>query len=222
MIESHPLISMVIIGLAIRPFVIVLHQAGHAIVASFFSKQKIIIFLGSYGNKDASANINMGQLEIWFTANPFLWQCGLCVPTFPITHMSYRRSYLLAGPILPVAISAIMADAAIFFHFGDYSKFVMITFLIVSVLDLAINLIPWPNPIATYDNAPVFTDGYSLRLATLQRKYPLEFFTAISQFSKHQYEDAARNFERALRRMPGNKTIDKNLQECYRKLVTQS
>lgn len=198
--------------------VIVLHQAGHAIAASLFSKQKIVIFLGSYGNKDASANLVVGSWEIWFTANPFLWQCGLCVPSFPITLVNYRRSYLLAGPVLPVAVAAVLADASIFFHFGDYTSFVMITFLVVALLDLIVNLIPWSNPIATYDNVPVFTDGYQLRLVNLQRKYPLEFFTAISQFSKHQYEDAARNFERALRRMPGNKVINENLQECYKKL----
>jgi len=187
-------------------------------MATIFAHQKIEIFLGSYGNKDASASITFRSWKIWFTGNPFLWQWGLCVPSFPITNVRLRSSYFLAGPVLPVAVSAIIADAAIFFHFGDYSKFVALVFFGVSVLDLVINLVPWPDPIATYDNTSVFTDGYSLRLASLQRKYPLEFFTAISQYSKQQYEDAARNFERALRRMPGNKEIDKNLKECYLKI----
>ena len=157
--------------------------------------------------------------KIWFTGNPFLWQSGLCVPSFPITSVKFRTSYFLAGPILPVAISAIIAAAAIIFHFGDYTKFVSLVFFGVSVLDLIINLIPYANHIAIYDNTPVFTDGYSLRLVVLQKRYPLEFFTAISQYSKQQYEEAARNFERAQRRMPGNKVIDKNLKECYRKIV---
>lgn len=210
---------MVILGIAIRPIVIILHQVGHAFMATIFAHQKIEIFLGSYGNKDASANITIRSWKIWFTSNPFLWQSGLCVPSFPITSVKFRYSYFLAGPILPVAVSAIIADAAIFFHFGDYWKFVSLVLFGVSVLDLIINLIPWPKELAMYDNNPVFTDGYNLRLTTLQKKYPLEFFTAISQYSKQQYEDAARNFERAARRMPGNKEIDKNLKECYRKIV---
>src|SRR4051812_42563886 len=141
---------MVIIGLAIRPIVVLLHQAGHALVATLFAHQKIEIFLGSYGNKDASASITIRSWKIWFTGNPFLWQSGLCVPSFPITNAKFRASYFLAGPIVPVAISAIMVDAAIFFHPGDYTKFVVLVFFAVSVLDLIINLIPWPNPIATY------------------------------------------------------------------------
>jgi hypothetical protein len=198
---------------------VLLHQIGHAIIATIFANQKVLIFLGSYGNKEASANVTIGSWEIWFTSNPFLWQYGHCVPSFPITHVNYRTSYILAGPLLPLAISAILADVVVFFHFGDYTTFVILTFFGVAFLDMVLNLIPWRQPIATYDNTSVFTDGYLLRLVLLQKKYPLEFFTAISQYSKHQYADAARNFERALRRMPGNKVIDKNLQECYRKLA---
>lgn len=219
MIQSHPLISMIIIGLAVRPFVVVLHEIGHALIATFFARQKVVIFLGSYGNRERSANVTIGHWEIWFTGNPFLWQCGLCIPSFPITHVNYRTSFILAGPILPVAIGAIFADFAIFLEVGEYTTFVILTFFGVAVIDMFINLIPYRGRIATYDNTPVFTDGYALRLVLLQKKYPLEFFTAISQYSKHQYADAARNFERALRRMPGNKVIDENLQECYRKMA---
>jgi hypothetical protein len=209
---------MIIIGLAVRPFVVVLHETGHALAATFFARRKVTIFLGSYGNRERSANVTIGSWEIWFTGNPFLWQCGACIPSFPITHMNYRTSFILAGPILPVAVSAIIADAAVFFHFGEYTTFVCLVFFGVAVIDMIINLIPYASPIAQFDNTPVFTDGYQLRLVLLQRKYPLEFFTAINQYSKHQYADAARNFERALRRMPGNKEINKNLEECYRKL----
>jgi hypothetical protein len=112
-----------------------------------------------------------------------------------------------------------MADAAVFFHFGEYTTFVIFVFFGVSIADMIINFIPYRRQLAEYGNTPVFTDGYSLQLVLLQKKYPLEFFTAISQYSKHQYADAARNFERALRRMPGNKVIDKNLKACYRYLA---
>ena len=210
---------MIIIGLAVRPLVIVLHEVGHALVATFFARQKVVIFLGSYGNRERSANVTIGLWEIWFTGNPFLWQCGMCIPSFPITHVNYRTSYFLAGPVVPVALAAIMADAAVFFHFGEYTTFVIMVFFAVAVVDMIFNLIPRSTPLATYDNSPVFSDGYSLRLVLLQKKYPLEFFTAINQYSKQQYTDAARNFERALRRMPGNKIINKNLEACYREGV---
>jgi len=89
-------------------------------------------------------------------------------------------------------------------------------------LDLLINLFPYGNAIGFYNNAPVFMDGYSLKLALLQKKYPTEFFIGINQYSKNEYADAARNFEKAARRMPGNKVIDKNLKECYRLIALRS
>src|ERR1041385_9467868 len=105
---------MIIIGVAVRPVVVLLHELGHALFATIIARQKIVIFLGSYGDKERSANVNFGVLEIWFTGNPFLWQYGLCVPSFPITRADQRISYFLAGPILPLAVSAIVADAAVF------------------------------------------------------------------------------------------------------------
>ena len=207
---------MIIIGLAVRPLVVLIHELGHALIARFVARQKIVIFLGSYGNKERSANVSFGSLEIWFTGNPFLWQCGMCAPSFPITRVDHRISYALAGPILPIAVAAIIADAAVFLHFNEYIRFFSLVFLGTSILDMVINLVPYGSPIATYNNAPVFTDGYSLKLALLQKKYPTEFFVGINQYSKGNYADAARNFEKAARRMPGNKTIYRNLEECHR------
>lgn len=218
MIHSHPLFSMIIIAIAIRPVVIMLHELGHVIVARLFARQQVAVYLGSYGNQENSANVKIRWLTIWFTGNPFLWQRGLCAPSVPITKVDHRISYLLAGPILPVAVSAIVLDAAVFFE-GESARFFALVFFGVSVLDMIMNLIPYGNPIARYNNEPVFTDGYSLRLAFLQKKYPIEFFTAINQYSKHQYNDAAMNFERALRKMPGNSIIRKNLEASHRKVI---
>jgi len=207
---------MIIIGIAVRPLVIFIHEMGHAIVARMFAKQKIVIFLGSHGDKERSANVGLGSLEIWFTGNPFLWQRGLCDPSFPITRVDYRLSYVLAGPILPVAVSAIIADAAVFLHFNQYFQFVSLVFFATAVLDLVINLIPYSNPIAFYNTAPVYMDGYALRLVLLQKKYPTEFFAGINQYSKEEYSDAAHYFEKAARKLPNNKNIYRHLLDSYR------
>ena len=216
-IQSYPLISMIIIGLAVRPLVVFIHVMGHAIVARMFAKQKIVIFLGSYGDKERSANVVLGSLEIWFTGNPFLWQRGLCDPSFPITRVDHRLAYVLAGPVLPVAVSAIIADAAVFLHFGQYTEFVALVFFGVSVIDFAINLIPYSNPIAFYNTVPVYMDGYAFRLVLLQKKYPNEFFVGINQYSKEDYADAAHYFEKASRKKPHSKTIYRHLLDSYRK-----
>jgi hypothetical protein len=213
---------MIIVGIALRPIVVLLHELGHALVATIVARQKIVIFLGSYGNKERSANVTIGSLEMWFTGNPFLWQHGLCIPSMPIMRVDQRISYFLAGPVFPLAVSAVVADAAVFLHFNEYIRFFSLVFLGVSAIDLIVNLVPYSNAIGSYQNTPVFMDGYSLRLAWLQKKYPTEFFVGINQYSKKEYDNAARNFERAARRMPGNKEIDKILKECYRLIALRT
>jgi hypothetical protein len=221
LIHSHPFLSIIIIGLAVRPLVVLMHELGHAIVARLIAKQKVSIFLGSHGNKESSAKISIGSLDIWFTANPFLWQCGLCNPSVPITRVDKRTSYILAGPILPVAISAIIADAAIFFEFNEYIRFISFVLLGISLIDLAFNLIPYSNPIAWSNQRPIYLDGYLLRLSMLQKKYPTEFFIGVNEYQKAEYADAALHFEKAARKMPGNKIIDRNLKECHRLMALQ-
>lgn len=213
---------MIIVAVAVRPVVVVLHELGHALFATIVARQKVVIFLGSYGDKERSANVTVGSFEIWFTGNPFLWQRGFCVPSVPITRADQRISYFLAGPIFPLAVSAILADAAVFLHFNEYVRFFSFALLGVSVIDLVVNLFPYATPIGFYQNKPVFMDGYCLKLAWLQKKYPTEFFVGINQYSKKEYDDAARNFEKAARRMPGNKQIDKNLKECYRLIALRT
>lgn len=200
LIQSHPWISIILIGLAVRPVVVLLHLLGHAIVATRVTQQKTAIYLGSYGDQEKSAKITIGLLDIWFTVSPFLWQSGLCVPTDKmIMKFDQKLSYILAGPFVPVLISGVMLLASAVANFNEYFLFVMAVFFGVSVLDLFVNFIP--------RDRPVFSDGYSLKLLLTQKEYPSEFFVGIDKFSKHEYAAAAKQFEKAAKKMPAKKNI---------------
>lgn len=200
LIQSHPWISLFFIALAVRPLVVLLHLLGHAIVAITTTRQKTSIYLGSYGDQEKSARVNIGLLEVWFTVSPFLWQSGICVPTDKIVmKFEEKLSYTLAGPFMPVLVSAVILLASAVAGLNEYYLFVMKALFGVSVVDLIINFIPrdWP----------VFSDGYLLKLLLTQKKYPTEFFVGIDEFSKHDYAAAAKHFEKASRKMPQQKTI---------------
>jgi hypothetical protein len=200
LIQSHPWISIILIGLAVRPVVVLLHLLGHAIVAITTTHQKTAIYLGSYGDQEKSAKITIGLLDIWFTVSPFLWQSGLCVPTDKIVmKFDQKLSYTLAGPFVPVLASGVILLVAAVANFHEYTLLVMVIFFGVSVLDLFVNLIPrdWPT----------FSDGYSLKLLLTQKEYPAEFFVGIDEFSKHEYAAAAKQFEKAAKKMPKKKNI---------------
>jgi hypothetical protein len=208
LIQSHPWISIILIGLAVRPVVVLLHLLGHAVVAIMTTRQKTAIYLGSYGDQEKSAKVNIGLLEIWFTVSPFLWQAGLCVPTDKIMmKFDQKLSYTLAGPLLPVVVSGVVLLGCAVTGFGEYTLFIMMIFFGLSVLDLFINFVPTSRPLAIINNRPLFNDGYSLKLLLTQKEYPAEFFVGIDEFSKHEYAAAAKHFEKAAKKMPKKKNI---------------
>lgn len=191
---------MIIIGLAIRPLVVVTHLLSHALTAIAITNQRTTIYLGSYGDQEKSAKIRIGLLDIWFTVIPVLWQHGVCIPTDKVSmKFDQKLSYILAGPMMPVAISGIILLIAAVVGFNEYLVFVLTILFGVSVLDLFINFIP--------RDKPSFTDGYSLKLLLTRKKYPTEFFVAIDEFSRHDYIAAAKHFEKAARKMPDRKNI---------------
>jgi len=215
-IQSHPWISLVLIGFAMRPVVILLHLLGHAITAIAVTNQKTTIYLGSYGDQQKSAKINIGLLEVWFTVIPVLWQSGLCVPTDKIMmKFDQKLSYTLAGPLLPVVVSGILLLSSAVFGSGEYTVLVMMSFFGAALLDLFINFMPVSTPLAVLENRPMFNDGYTLKLLLTQKEYPTEFFVGIEAFSKHEYISAAKHFEKAARLKPQSKNILRNLAASY-------
>jgi len=191
---------MIIIGLAVRPVVVLIHLLSHALTAIAITQQKTTIYLGSYGDQEKSAKISIGLLDVWFTVIPFLWQIGLCIPTDKVPFkFEQRLSYILAGPLTPVAISGVVLLISAVFGFNYYITFTLTALFYAAVIDLLINFIP--------RDKPTFTDGYSLKLLLIRKKYPTEFFVALDEFSRHDYVAAAKHFEKASRIMPQKKTI---------------
>ncbi|HZY79304.1 MAG TPA: hypothetical protein VFE50_07275 [Cyclobacteriaceae bacterium] len=191
---------MIIIGLAVRPVVVLIHLLAHALTAIAITEQKTTIYLGSYGDQEKSAKVSIGLLDVWFTVIPFLWQIGICIPTDKVPlKFEQKLSYTLAGPLMPVAISGVILLIAAVAGFNPFVVFTLNALFYAAVVDLFINFIP--------RDKPIFTDGYSLKLLLTRKKYPTEFFVALDEFSRHDYVAAAKHFEKASRIMPQKKNI---------------
>lgn len=208
---------MILIGFALRPVVILLHVLGHAWAAIAFTNQKARIFLGSHGDKSRSADFTIGNIEVWFTVIPLLWQRGLCIPSRKPEKIDHQIEYTLAGPLLPFTIATLALLIVWILDVGEYSKITSYTFFAVTVIDLVVNLIPQSQSIANIEGTPYFNDGYTLQLLLLRKQYPIEYFTAINQFNKHEYAAAARNLEKALRVMPQTEIVYRNLITSYQR-----
>ncbi len=57
-------ILMLATGLVIWPITVLLHELGHAIPALILTRQKVSIYIGSYGDPDKSLHFRIGLLEL--------------------------------------------------------------------------------------------------------------------------------------------------------------
>ena len=178
-----------------RTFTVFFHELGHAIPAIIFTKQKVSIYIGSYGDPKKSFKFNIGLLEIWFKYNPFLWELGLCVPSAKEISINKQIVYTLTGPLTSSIIAIILCYFAVSYNFHTNVQIVLLSFLVSSIYDLYTNLIPRSTPIKLYDGSYVYNDGYALKQLFSYKKISNKYSDAIELFNLKRYADAAHEFD---------------------------
>lgn len=192
--------------LIVRPFTVLFHELGHAIPAILLTKQKVTIYIGSYGDPKKSIKLKFGLLIVFFRYNPFAWRFGLCVPSAKFISINRQIFYTLTGPIA----STVIATIAFYFAFGydlhGFLKLVLIVFLASAFLDLLLNLIPNGTPIKLYDGRITYNDGYILMQLFYCKRLPKEYLQAVDLYDEQKYGDAAVLFEKLI-----SDTTDENI-----------
>jgi hypothetical protein len=148
--------------LCARALTVVFHELGHAIPAMLLSRQRVGVFIGSYGDTTKSRNITLGLLEIWFTPNPFTWQTGLCVPSAKEISVNRQIIYTVTGPLASFVIAALACYLAFSFSLHGSIKSFLIVFVFSSLYDLITNLSPSNTPIRLANGSVTYNDGHSL------------------------------------------------------------
>jgi tetratricopeptide (TPR) repeat protein len=195
--EYFPLIIITLILLVsiTRPFTVLFHELGHAIPAILLTKEKVVIYIGSYGDPVKSLKINIGLLEIWFRYNPFSWRLGLCVPKAKAISINRQIIYTLTGPFASFLIASIACYFTFSYDLHGAIKLILIIFLASSIFDLVINLIPQEIPIKLYDGTLTYNDGYSLKRLFHLRRLPKEYRQATDLYNQQKYKEAASIFK---------------------------
>jgi tetratricopeptide (TPR) repeat protein len=184
--------------LVARPLTVFFHEFGHAIPAILLTKQKVTIYIGSYGDPKRSLKLNIGLMEVYFRYNPFSWRLGLCIPAAKSISLNRQIIYTLTGPIT----SLIIAAAACYFTFAydlhGFLKLFLIVFLGSAFFDLLVNLIPNQRPIELYDGTIAHNDGYNLKLLFYYKSLHREYYEAATQYNEQHFTQAAALFEKIL------------------------
>jgi len=57
------LLSLILLVLLTRPLTVIFHELGHAIPAILLTKEKVTVYIGSYGDPKKSLRIKIGLLD---------------------------------------------------------------------------------------------------------------------------------------------------------------
>lgn len=194
--EYFPVILLMLIVLVLitRPFTVLFHELGHAIPAIILTKQKVAIYIGSYGDPNKSLHFNVGLLEVWFKYNPFSWRLGLCVPSSKQISINKQIIYTLTGPLTSFAIAAIACYFTFTYDLHGVVKLILVIFLGSSIFDLFVNLTPRAIPIKLYDGKLAYNDGFQLKQLFYFKKFPKEYSQAAELYNQQKYAEAANLF----------------------------
>ena len=189
------IIQLLLLLTIVRGVVVILHELGHAIPAIILTKQKVSIYIGSYGNPKKSINFRIGLLDVWLSYEMLSWKNGLCVPSAKNISINRQIIYILTGPICSSIFAAIYLYVAILKDFsGSYLLFAVL-FFSISILDLFVNLIPDKKPIELFDGKVTYNDGYTLIKLFRHKKFPNQYAEAIDLFNKKEYKKSIHLFD---------------------------
>jgi tetratricopeptide (TPR) repeat protein len=201
--------------LATRPVTTLLHELGHAIPAILLTKQKVTIYLGSFGNPDKSIRINFKLLEIFFRYNPFAWRLGVCVPSAKNISINSAIIYTITGPITSFIIAVVGCYFAFTYDLHGFLKLYLIVFLSSAVFDLFFNLIPNARPIKLFDGTTTHNDGYNLKMMFYYKRYPRDYSKAANLYNEQRFDEAAMFFEKILSNGIEHEDIFRLTMCCY-------
>jgi tetratricopeptide (TPR) repeat protein len=179
--------------------VVILHELGHAIPAIILTKQKVSIYIGSYGNPKRSINFKIGLLDVWLSYEMLSWKNGLCVPSAENISINRQIIYVLTGPICSSIVSTLYLYLAFLKDFSDPYLLFAVIFFIISILDLLGNLIPSKKPIELFEGKVTYNDGYALFKLFKYRKFSTQYTEAIDLFNKKEYKKSINLFDYLLK-----------------------
>ncbi len=179
--------------LTIRSITVFVHELGHAIPALLLSKNKVEVYIGSYGDPEKSLIFSLGRFKIFFKYNPFLWSQGLC------THSGFKFDpfvsafiILLGGPLFSLAFG-ILSCSYIYANSDDPKMmFLGVLILVSSLLDFYVNIVPDKRPIRLFDGNIVFNDGAQIKQLLYYRTYAEQYIIANKQFNEKKFAAAAK------------------------------
>lgn len=180
--KSESVLWLITMLFVLRPVVTLFHELGHAIPLLFMTNDKVVIYIGSYGEAKNSLKLNLGKLEINFKYNLFKFHGGLCISNTTELTKNQTLFYIASGPFASLIVSLFSCFMAYTFDLPDFLSILCYVFAIYSFFDLFINTIPSKTPIKLEDGTLTFNDGENIVRCLKFNRHNEKYANAFSYF----------------------------------------
>lgn len=209
-------IAIICIGIVIlsRSITTLVHELGHAIPALLFTSEEVTICLGSYNDISKSQLINLGRLKIYFKLNILQWIIGLCNYKDPGSHRAHII-ITLGGPI-----ASLLLAIALIFVYSNYSttdlyKSIIALFIVSTLFDFFINIIPINKALYLYDGTHTYNDGKQLQILYKEKNLPTDFFKATQLIDENKLTEGIDILESLINQGIINDILNSKLIDAY-------
>ena len=190
-----------------RSITTLFHELGHAIPALIFTKkEKVNVFVGTYGDLSNSLQLHLGRLALYLKLNVFNWRIGLC------THGGVRGLFpqimvILGGPLASLLIATFALYIIATKNYPQVWTVFVVLFLISAIIDFLVNIDPSHTPIKLYNNSVTYSDGYQLINVFKRRGLPEPFFKAEKLHHEKKYTECLAVVENLINTPPQKKPV---------------
>ncbi|KFF02893.1 hypothetical protein B0A68_05485 [Flavobacterium reichenbachii] len=176
-----------------RALLVTLHELGHAIPGMLFTKEKVTLYIGSYGDPEKNIDFRIGLLEVSLNYKNLWMRKGLCIAATKTLPLNQQLIYTAGGPVFPFLISLLLYCFPPRFESETglelYSTCALI-FMFVALLGLVFNLIPKSEPIELDNGQKVYNDGENIRRLLKYNDVISKYTHAMNLYKNNEYADA--------------------------------
>ncbi len=199
MIVVSVFLFLALIIILMNPFIVLIHELGHATPALIFTKNvNIKVYVGSYGDEKNTLKFRIGRLSFFikYSYNFFRIK-GLCVLPEQLSSFNKKLIFITCGP----AINLFTVLIAFYFvyNFADDGPFkvIMTIFICYSFFIFFVNLIP--RSFISKDGKIRKTDGKQIQDLFRIKKLAVHAKKGDVYFADKKYELALIEYQKCIK-----------------------
>ncbi len=173
----------------VRGLIVLLHELGHALMAIYLSKEKVNVYVGSFGERKDTIHLKFGLLECYLKKN-MAWDRGLCVPESKNFTLNGQIWYTVMGPVVTILCAVVFGILAYSAMIPNWIRVFAGLMSFISLTDALRSLIPSKRPILMADDGITYNDGQLLRNLLNNKRLNSKFEEVEIATNQKDYERA--------------------------------